>query len=363
MKIKRIGSILTALLFCGVLLLFCAATAFLPKETISTAERRRLASFPSFSWDALWSGAYADGLSAYVNDHFALRDGLRAVNTAVRTTVFRQPTVGGVTELDGYLFSPQSALDERAVRQNAEKLQSLIDTYFPDQTVYFSVIPDKADFAPEALPRLDTDAVVSLLCASLGAEYIDMRSTLELADYYRTDTHWRQERLGDTAAALLEGMGLTLSDDLSAGTQNAVEPFYGVLWGRYGLPLPGDTLVYCATPATESAVVKNLDHPDVKTVYDLQTTSPDPYDLFLSGASSVVEIESPLAQTNRHLVLFRDSFAGSLAPWLLTQYEKITMIDIRYIASAQIGAYAELSADDVLFLYSTSVLNTGGVLK
>ncbi|MGN0478463.1 MAG: hypothetical protein ACI4GO_03430 [Hominenteromicrobium sp.] len=365
MKIKRFAGVLTAVLFCGALLLFCAATVLLPKENVSAAERRKLASFPAFSWESFQSGAYAEGLSDYINDHFALRSGLRAANTAVRTVVFRQPEVGGVTELNGCLFSPQPALDEHAVRQNAEKLQNLIDIWFADRTVYFSVIPDKADFAPEDLPRLDTDAVVSLLCESLGAEYIDIRGTLELADYYRTDTHWRQECLGDTAAALLAGMGLTLSADLSDGTRHTAEPFYGVLWGRYGLPsVAADTLIYCTSPVTESTTVRNLDHPDAVSVYDPETESPDLYDLFLSGASSVIELESPLAQTDRHLVLFRDSFASSLAPWLLTQYGKITMIDIRYISSAKIDAYADLaSADDVLFLYSTSILNTGGVLK
>lgn len=363
MKIKRTGSLVTAALFCGTLLLFCAATVFLPKKTVSEAERRRLASFPTFSWDALWSGAYFDDLTGYVTDHFALRDELRGVNTAVRTGIFRQPTVGGVTEQNGWLFSPQSALDERAVTQNAKKLQNLVDTHFSDKNVYVSVIPDKADFAPEALLRLDTDAVVSRMRENFSASYIELRPTLELEDYYRTDTHWRQERLEDTAAALLDGMGQALSND-SDWTQNDLGTFYGVLWGRYAKKLPGDHLVYYTSPVTENAVVKNLDHPEVTTVYDLQTTSPDRYDVFLSGASSVIEIESPFAQTDRHLVLFRDSFASSLAPWLLTQYGKITMIDIRYISSAQISAYADLaSADDVLFLYSTSILNTGGVLK
>ena len=81
------------------------------------------------------------------------------------------------------------------------------------------------------------------------------------------------------------------------------------------------------------------------------------------------------AATDKHLILFRDSFGSSLAPWLLTQYEKITIIDIRYatsedlrehetLAHLDLSRYADLeSADEVLFLYSTSILNTGGILK
>ncbi len=39
------------------------------------------------------------------------------------------------------------------------------------------------------------------------ANYIDITKTLDITDYYKTDTHWRQEKLPETAAVLAESMG------------------------------------------------------------------------------------------------------------------------------------------------------------
>lgn len=362
MRIKRISAVLTAVCFSAVLLLFCALTFLLPKATVSESERRKLAEMPALSVAALLDGSWFSGMSDYLTDHFALRESWRTVNSLVRTEVLLQSDVNGVFEESGYLFEPIQSLDERAVTQAGEKLQKIMDTWFAEKPVYVAIIPDKADFAEQDLLKIDTGRVVELITKNLDANYIDISSTLELSDYYRTDTHWRQECLGDTAAALITGMGGAYQQpDFS---WNAVEDFYGVLWGRYAMPLFGETLLYGTNEATENAVVKYLDHPGYSTVYVPKTDSPDKYDLFLSGAASVIEIENPEAETDEHLVLFRDSFGSSLAPWLLTYYEKITMIDIRYISSEKIGEYTALeTADAVLFLYSTAILNTGGILK
>ena len=66
----------------------------------------------------------------------------------------------------------------------------------------------------------------------------------------------------------------------------------------------------------------------------------------------------------RHLVLFRDSFGSSLAPLLLGSFERITLVDLRYISAARLTDYADLSdATDVLYLCSTAVWNNGGTLR
>lgn len=39
------------------------------------------------------------------------------------------------------------------------------------------------------------------------AEYIDLFDTLSLDMYYRTDTHWRQETLGETGGGDRRGDG------------------------------------------------------------------------------------------------------------------------------------------------------------
>ena len=56
-------------------------------------------------------------------------------------------------------------------------------------------------------------------------------------------------------------------------------------------------------------------------------------------------------------MLFRDSFGSSIAPLLIENYRKITLIDLRYINSELLTEYIEFNNQDVLFLYSGVVLN------
>jgi hypothetical protein len=89
----------------------------------------------------------------------------------------------------------------------------------------------------------------------------------------------------------------------------------------------------------------------------------DPYDVFLSGSVSLLTIENPKSATDRELVIFRDSFGSSLAPLLVESYAKVTLVDIRYLQSERLGQFLQFDDQDVLFLYSTLVLNNSETLK
>ena len=85
--------------------------------------------------------------------------------------------------------------------------------------------------------------------------------------------------------------------------------------------------------------------------------------MFLSGSLSLITIENPNATTDKELVIFRDSFGSSIAPLLVEGYAKITLVDIRYITSDLVGRFIDFENQDVLFLYSTLVLNNSVTLK
>ena len=100
-------------------------------------------------------------------------------------------------------------------------------------------------------------------------------------------------------------------------------------------------------------------------MYDFeQAKKGDAYDLFLSGAEPVLIIENPKAETDRELIIFRDSFGSSIVPLLAEGYAKITVLDIRYVQSTFLGSFAEFNnGSDVLFLYSTGMLNSSLALR
>ena len=85
--------------------------------------------------------------------------------------------------------------------------------------------------------------------------------------------------------------------------------------------------------------------------------SQDLYDIYLSGVESILKIKNPNAKTDRELIIFRDSFGSSLAPLLVQDYAEVTLIDIRYMNQSLLPMFVDFHGQDVLFLYSTLVLN------
>lgn len=56
---------------------------------------------------------------------------------------------------------------------------------------------------------MDYDELYSLMKDKLDfMQLIDIRGLLSYDDYYRTDTHWRQERIVDAAREIADKMGL-----------------------------------------------------------------------------------------------------------------------------------------------------------
>ena len=46
----------------------------------------------------------------------------------------------------------------------------------------------------------------------------------------------------------------------------------------------------------------------------------DKYDIYLSGASSIIDIVNPTSNSNKELIVFRDSYGSSLIPLLIDGY-------------------------------------------
>jgi hypothetical protein len=85
--------------------------------------------------------------------------------------------------------------------------------------------------------------------------------------------------------------------------------------------------------------------------------------MFLSGNQPIVAMKNPQAPNGKRLIIFRDSFASSLAPLMISGYEEIVLVDLRYISSDLLGEYIDFNNADVLFLYSTMLLNSSLAIK
>ena len=160
-------------------------------------------------------------------------------------------------------------------------------------------------------------------------------------------------------------MGVTLAGNYK---ENVLDhPFGGVYYGQSGLPfLKEEELVYLTSDVLDNCTVKTYDKngkPVSMSIYDMEKAyDKDPYEIFLSGSLSLIEITNPNATTDKELVIFRDSFGSSLSPLLVEGYKKVTVVDIRYMNSSMLNRYVRFNNQDVLFIYSTLVLNNSSTL-
>ena len=364
-------------------------TVISPKETVSEAERRRLAERPELTLASVLDKSFMENIEEYLLDHFPFRDVFRRVKAQFSYDVLLQKENNDIYTAGTHASKLDYELKETSVRRLAEKMTGLRDKYFPNQEFCYAVVPDKNYFLARknGFPAMDYGRMLAILTAEMekagGARYVDILSGLTIDDYYHTDTHWKQERLFGTAETVLGAFGMEDVSGLQEADYqaNEVQDFYGVYYGQAALPMEPDTIVYLTDEVTESAFVWSLEEnfQDGKVVLPDETgavfmpvyrtdkledaMSLDKYDLFVGGASSLQVIRSPGAATDKRLIVFRDSYTSSLVPLLLGAYREITLIDLRYINSALIGDYVDFADADILFLYNMVIVNQSEMLK
>ncbi|MBQ8830708.1 MAG: hypothetical protein IJ017_03830 [Oscillospiraceae bacterium] len=348
-------------------LLFALAFAcwFGRDKDFSNDERRVLASFPEITWERLLNVEFMKDFDTYSQDQFPLRDTFRGVKTAAQFYVFGRAETNDLYMAEGHISKLDGEASYPMLDHAAERFQYLYDTYLADKNmnIYFSVVPDKNYFMAESngYPALDYAKLTGyMLDKTQYMEYIDIYDKLYLDDYYCTDSHWRQENLPRIAAYIADKMGVKLDAEYTENVLNI--PFEGVYVGQSALPLKPDTIVYLTNEILENCIVTSYDTGTAKpgVMYDFEKAEKgDAYDLYLSGANPFVTIENPNAETDRELYIFRDSFGSSIAPLFAEGYAKVTVIDIRYVQSAFLGSLIDFTnGSDVLFLYSTGMLNS-----
>ena len=359
-KIRIIGAAALAALWLTV-----AVWAWVkPADAISSAERRPLEQFPELSVENVLDGGFMADFEDYTLDQFPLRSGIRSVKALFQKYIMGQLDNNGIYVADGYTAKLEYPYDAGSIGHALERFQYVYDRYLTDCTVYMTVVPDKGYYLAEdnGYLAMDYEAMFADIQAGMPwATHIELTDLLSLEDYYRTDTHWRQENLLPVAQRIARTMGVSVGEFTPVTRE---EPFYGVYYGQAALPMEPDTLVLMENDWLAECRVYDHESGTWGSVYDLgKLDTDDLYEVYLSGPRSLLTIENPNATTDNELIVIRDSFGSSIVPLLLRDYARVDVVDIRYLNAALLGNFLEFGEQDVLFLYSTLVLNNSETIK
>ena len=357
---------LVAAVFCLFLGGMLVWSLLLPDRDRSEAENRTLAQWPAFSWASLRDGSYTEAVEEYFSDQFPLRDQWTGLKARAEQIIGKRE-FHGVYLCDDPLFNSGTLIsrvdtpDATLVEKNLGYVTALTDK--TDIPVYLGLIPSAAEIWQDRLPAgaesWDQAAFLER-AAETGVPVVDFRSILSAhADeyiFYRTDHHWTSRGAYYGYAAVMEALGRgdgtlpithfgveTVSGDFNGTlySQSGVhwmEPDYMQFW----VPEEGLTVTSWRSGAPETAALYDRTYLDQK----------DKYSAFLGGNQPLCVIRNEALPDGGKLLLVRDSYSDSLAPFLSQSFSEIHLLDLRYYRASVAQYAAENDIDGILVLYS-----------
>lgn len=366
---KKIKNIITIAVFSLLLFSVSAMCYFSSAEKYSDSERRELAQFPTINAQTVNSGKFMKEFENYSADQFPFREAFRTGKAMFSSFILNKAENNGIVFVGGHITKIDKDENEYMMDNAAEIFRGVYEKNIKGKNanVYFSVVPDKNYYLAKKYfyPTLDYEKFIDKMKDKTEyMTYIDVTEHLSDKNYYKTDTHWKQETIADIAQIIAHDMGNDVGADYNVKTLD--NPFKGVYYGQGALPIKPDTIKYLTNNTLENCIVTYYDTgmPEVREMYNMEKAyGKDPYEMYLSGAAPLIVIDNPSAKTDKELVMFRDSFGSSLAPLMAEGYKKVTVVDLRYMSSSFVGNFVDFNNADVLFIYSTTILNDSMSLK
>lgn len=376
---KNIRNRITILWFVALLFGFSAWFLLTPAVCFSEQENRSLRTLPHFSWERLASGEYSSNINDYFADQFPARDlfvGIKAISEISLGKGENNGVLLGkngqlaqrlfdVVRHDGTVLSDVDWYDDSFVAQALEGIARAAER----SSVPFGVMLTgrtlditASDFS---YPNESSKRLQDLTRERIGSlpGYIDTISPLTQkhlwGEYvsYKTDHHWTTLGAYYAYAQAMRSFGME-EEILPASAFEKVlvsNDFYGTLWSKSGLKfVPPDSIEFWLL-GNESEFSVIADGTPINGFYSKEyLEKKDQYSAFLDGTHDVVRITKKDGESRPVLLLLKDSFANSLAPFLAQHFDLI-LLNLSS-ARSDFTNVTELSlqynADRVLLVYT-----------
>lgn len=404
---KKILQYPIAVLFALFISVFFLVDVFNSDRAFSEFENTSLAQKPAFSWSSFVDGSFGSKYVKYINEQFLGRDNWISMKAVADMGLGRIESHGVTYGDDHYLMEKLEIVEDQNYPANAgtnivkqtalDRSNGMVSSFLQmyDQPITFSLVPNSyailEDEVPTGFPGADQQAYTQQIYRMLS-EADDQLEIVDFSDalsqhkdeyiYYRTDHHWTTLGAYYAYVAYCEQKGLT-PVSLEELEENKVEDFYGTFYSKAKRPSqPADTITWYDVDVDEFAFVANLQQDKqlaqlgevvqedglellrVDGMMDQRKFEVrDKYAAFMWGNSGYVKIKSSHnlnhqeGKTSR-LLLFKDSYANSMIPYLTYNYDEIIVVDLRYMAKSTKELMQE-EFDDIFVMYNFSTYVSG----
>lgn len=367
---------LAVVIFTAVLAVGGAVTVKFGHREYSDNENRYLTQFPQIRAEDVMDGTVQEELTDAYNDQFPGRDRLTGLSTRVKKLI-------GMKDIGGVYLGKNHYYFEKIMNQDISRTDYFQNLRFVNRMASLSgksvvtamLVPPPGSILKDKLPAhaslYDSDALYQTARETLqGVKLLDIREDLQEAGafsqstgaavkakerqvYYRTDHHWTQYGAYVGYRAYMAQMKRKAASYDSFDIKKFSDSFYGTLYSK--------ALDEDAVPDTMEIPEKlpeaeiTCDGKEISGVYDRsKQDQKDKYAVYFGGNYGEVDIQMKDPGNDRTLLIFKDSFANSMVPFLMKDYARIRMIDLRYFKKSVQKYLKENPADEVLVLYELS---------
>lgn len=370
---NKIGKYIPAVVFLIFIYGMALWFIFSPKPDYSSSEKRYLQKFPEVTVEKLLSGDFGSEFETFFADRFPQRNTWVGLNAYTALAEGNNGASGVYNCKNGYLInkpvSTENNLDKNigAVADFAKSIDTPTTVMLVPSTGY---IVD--DVLPTFHDKYNDDEDISKISSTLSKDkigFVDLRERFKSEYksgsqlYYKTDHHWTTKGAYTGYQELCKALGITPIDD-STLKKDSYPDFYGTTYSSSGFWLtPPDNIEIWNNPknSDRNISVKITEGANIKTSGSMYFTDhlkeDDKYPVFIDGNHALTEITNTNAK-NGTILLIKDSFSHSLAPFLAENYSKVVLVDLRYYKESVSALVTTYNPEQVVVLYGIDNLAT-----
>ena len=325
-------------------------------NSFSELENRNLARKPIFSISSFVEGKYRDKYEEYINDNFIFRNQWINLKSISEYTLGKLENNNIIYGKENYMFEKNISYDKERFKNNIDSINKFIDIY--EGKVTTMIVPNSytiyEEYIPWGIKLLNQENLINeVYKANDKDRNIDLVSLFkknkEEYIYYKTDHHWTSYGAYLAYKAYIESLG-EKPIDLNSLKKNEANGFYGTYFSKAKLfSAESDILTYYDI----DNITMNIQGKIFESLYDYdKLKTRDKYSVFIRGNNGLTIIENKNIKLGKKLLIFKDSFANSMIPFLSQNFQEIHVVDLRSF-SWKVSEYMKnTNFDEILILYN-----------
>ena len=360
---KKNGDVIITFVILGIIFSFSILFILTPKKKFSENENRYLQELPVLDVKNILNGKYAGDLNSYLSDHFYARDRFINIKTITDKLLMKTKINGVYLAKDGYLIEEyNTSLYYDRIIKVLNKFSEKVDI-----PVQLMLVPTSYVINSSKLPiYIDSDdqlADMNYIYDNIVFDTINiydslMRGNKKYKMFYSYDHHWTSYGAYYAYLEYCFFNSIVPLPIYEFDIKVISNDFKGTLFSKINdYQIKGEEM-HLFDYSKFSYTLFDLDNNVYKDTlyYSEYLYGKDKYSYYLGTNKPILIIYNNTINTNDELLIIKDSYANSLAPFLINHYKKIHIIDPRYYSSKISNYILNNKINNVLIIYNMNTL-------